>query len=50
MESTSIDFEAREDRAKMEKRIVRKMDVRIMPWIIVCKCCPCYQEKQRIAS
>jgi hypothetical protein len=45
MEHAVNDFEAREDLAKMEARIVRKTDLRIMPWIIVCKYrATCYED------
>jgi hypothetical protein len=37
MEHIVEDYAGGEDLIKMEKRIVRKMDLRIMPWIIVCE-------------
>lgn len=37
MEPTAADITAMEDVELMEKRIVRKMDIRIMPAIIICE-------------
>lgn len=37
MEPTTSNIAAMEDMEVMERRIVRKMDVRIMPAIIICE-------------